>query len=184
MEIPSGGEPTGRALFHYKCIICIPVYRFIFITDYAPINLCQRHKLIQLFSMEFADSVSSVSNEVKWVFFLQFTLQIYVYISIQRWAFHYTNVIIGSIASQITSLTIVYSNDYPGSDQRKHQSSASLAFVRGMHRRPVNSPHKGSVTRKMFPFDDVIMSYEIMCGPTLSSFDYPVHPVRGPLTLD
>ena len=42
-------------------------------------------------------------------------------------------------------------------DQRKHQSSASLASVRGIHRRPVNSPHKWPVTRKMFPFDDVIM---------------------------
>ena len=41
--------------------------------------------------------------------------------------------------------------------QRKHQSSASLAFVRRIHRGPVNSPHKGPVTRKMFPFDDVIM---------------------------
>ena len=34
----------------------------------------------------------------------------------------------------------------------------SLAFVRGIHRRPANSPHKWPVTRKMFPFDDVIMS--------------------------
>ena len=42
-------------------------------------------------------------------------------------------------------------------DQRKHQSSASLAFVRGIQRWPVNSPHKGPVTRKMFPFDDVIV---------------------------
>ena len=41
---------------------------------------------------------------------------------------------------------------------RKHQSSASLAFVRGIHRGPVNSPHKWPVTRKMFPFDDVIMN--------------------------
>ena len=63
----------------------------------------------------------------------------------------------GSIASQITSLTIVYSSVNSGADQRKHQSSASLAFVRGIHRRPVNSPHKGPVTRKLFPFDDVIM---------------------------
>ena len=62
-----------------------------------------------------------------------------------------------ALASQITSLTIVYSTDYPGADQRKHQSSASLAFVRGIHRWPVNSPHKGLVTWKMFPFDDVIM---------------------------
>ena len=63
-----------------------------------------------------------------------------------------------SLASQITSLKIVYSTVYSDADQRKHQSSASLAFVRGIHRGPVNSPHKGPVTRKMFPFDDVIMS--------------------------
>ena len=56
-----------------------------------------------------------------------------------------------------TSLTIVYSTVYTGADQRKHQSSASLAFVWGIHRGPVNSPHKWPVTRKMFPFDDVIM---------------------------
>ena len=62
-------------------------------------------------------------------------------------------------ASQITSLTIVYSAVNSGGDQRKHQSSASLAFVRGIHRRPVNSPRKGPVTRKMFPFDDVIMYF-------------------------
>ena len=63
----------------------------------------------------------------------------------------------GEGASQITSLTIVYSTVYPNADQRKHQSSASLAFVRGIHRGPVNSPHKWPVTRKMSPFDDVIM---------------------------
>ena len=65
----------------------------------------------------------------------------------------------GAIASQITSLTIVYSTVYSDADQRKHQSSASLAFVRGIHRGPVNSPHKWPVTRKMSPFDDVIVSY-------------------------
>ena len=85
------------------------------------------------------------------------------------------------MVSQITSLTIVYSSVYTDADQRKHQSSASLAFVRGLfqnnhddlikwkhfprywrfvrgiHRSPVNSPHKPPVTRKMFPFDEVIM---------------------------
>ena len=74
----------------------------------------------------------------------------------------YSDVIMGAIASQITSLTIVYSSVYSGADQRKHQSSASLAFVRGIHRRPVNSPHKGPVTRKMFPFDDVIMDSNVV----------------------
>ena len=68
----------------------------------------------------------------------------------------------GAIESQITSLTIVYSTVYSDADQRKHQSSASLAFVRGIHRGPVNSPHKWPVTGKMCPFDDVIMS--LSCG--------------------
>ena len=62
------------------------------------------------------------------------------------------------MASQITSLTIVWSTVYSGADQRKLQSSASLAFVRGIHQWPVNSTHKGPVTRKMFPFDYVIMA--------------------------
>ena len=70
---------------------------------------------------------------------------------------HYCDVIMGTIASQITSLTIVYSTVYSGADQRKYQSSASLAFVRGIHRGPVNHPHKWPVTWKMFPFDDVIV---------------------------
>ena len=65
----------------------------------------------------------------------------------------------GTIASQITSLTGVYSTVYSGADQSKHQSSTSLAFVWGIHRGPVNSPHKWPVTRKMFPFDDVIMTH-------------------------
>ena len=63
----------------------------------------------------------------------------------------------GAIVSQITSLTIIFSTVYLDTAQRKHQSSASLAFVWGIHRWPVNSPHKWPVTRKMFPFDDVIM---------------------------
>ena len=91
---------------------------------------------------------------------------------------HYNDVIMSAMASQITRLTIVNSTVYSGTererlslsafwgpyspyklctDQRKHQSSMSLAFARGIHRWPVNSPHKGPVTWKMFPLDDVIM---------------------------
>ena len=68
------------------------------------------------------------------------------------------------MASQITSPTIVYSSIYLDADKKKYQSSASLAFMRGIHRRPVNSPHKGPVTWKMFPFYDVIIliKYEAM----------------------
>ena len=90
------------------------------------------------------------------------------------------------MASEITSASIVHSTVCSDADQRKHQSSASLAFVRGIHRRldclpnhlfrrrsrkisklcviglcegdsPVNSIHKGLTTRKMLPFYDVIM---------------------------
>ena len=71
---------------------------------------------------------------------------------------HYRDVIRSPVASQITSHTIVYSTVYSGLDQRKLQSSMSLTFVRGIHRPPVNSPHKGSETRKIFLFDDVIMT--------------------------
>ena len=70
---------------------------------------------------------------------------------------HNNDVIMSAMASQITSLTIVYS----GADQRKHQSSVSLAFVRGIHRWPVNSPQKGPVTQRLFSFDDVIMDDKV-----------------------
>ena len=63
---------------------------------------------------------------------------------------HYNDVIMSVVASQITSVSIVYLNVCSGADQRKRQSSASLAFVRGIHGWPVNSPHKGPVTRNMF----------------------------------
>ena len=69
---------------------------------------------------------------------------------------HYSDVIMSTMTSQITSLTIVYPIIYSGAYQRKHQSSASLAFVRGIHRWPVNSLHKWPVTRKVFPFDNQV----------------------------
>ena len=81
---------------------------------------------------------------------------------------HYDDVTMGAIASQITSLTIVYSIDCSGAYQSKHQGSASLAFVRGIHRGPVNSPHKWPVTRKMSSFDDVIMRAS---GQSVSELD-------------
>ena len=75
--------------------------------------------------------------------------------------------IMAAMASQITSITTVYSTVYSGADQRKRQSSASLAFVQGIHRWPMNSPHKWPGTRKMFTFDDVIKS--VIEKPPLSS---------------
>ena len=87
--------------------------------------------------------------------FVYCILSISKYINVNAPA-HYNDVIMGVMASQITSLTIVYSTVYSDADQRKQQSSASLAIVLGNHRWPVNSQHKWPVTRKMFPFDDVI----------------------------
>ena len=80
---------------------------------------------------------------------------------------HNNEVIMGTTVSQITSLTIVYSIVYSCTDQRKYQSSASLVFVRGIHRWPVYSPHKWPVTRKIFPFDDVIVAWWHYCDPAL-----------------
>ena len=70
---------------------------------------------------------------------------------------HYIEVIMGTMVSKITSVSMVCSTAHPGINQRKYKSSVSLVFVRGIHWRPVNPSHKGPVTRKMFPFDDVIM---------------------------
>ena len=79
----------------------------------------------------------------------------------------------GATASRITILTIVYSTVYSGADQRKHQSSTSLAFVLEIHRGPVNSLHKWPVTQNMFPFDDVInhaAPYSVMTDLSESLF--------------
>ena len=67
-------------------------------------------------------------------------------------------VIMIAMKFQITGASIVCSNVCSGADQRKHQSSVPLAFVRGIHRWPVDFPHIGPVTRKMFPFDDAILA--------------------------
>ena len=87
--------------------------------------------------------------------------------------FHYSDVM-GAMASQITGASIVYSTVCSGADHRKHQSSASLAFVKGIHRWPVNSLHKGPVMRKMFTFDDVIMSFPETNGLTVRCISYKI----------
>ena len=104
-------------------------------------------KLIQIISDNDADS-----RRWKWVIIHSFQ---------HHAIWHYDDVIMTMLASQITSLMVVHSIVYSGVNQRKHQSPASLAFVREIHRGPVNFPHKWPVTRKMFPFDDVIMDMDI-----------------------
>ena len=99
---------------------------------------------------------------------------------------HYGDVIMGALASQITSLTVVYSTVYSDADQRKYQSSVSLAFVRVIQRGPVNSPHKWPLTRKAFPFDDVIMKHGrvvalTVCRTKNENLYYP--PASGATTM-
>ena len=72
-----------------------------------------------------------------------------------------------AMASQITSLTIIYLTAYSDADQIKHQRSASLAFVKGIHRWPVNSPHKWPVTRKMFPLMTSSLAWCVWCHRAL-----------------
>ena len=79
---------------------------------------------------------------------------------IQIRAKHYIDVIMTTMASQITSLTVVYSNVYSDADQKKTSKLRVTGLCVGKSPGPVNSPHKGPVRRKMFPFDDVIMIKE------------------------
>ena len=62
-----------------------------------------------------------------------------------------------AMASEITSLTIVYSTTYSRRRSKKTSKLRVTGLVRRIHWWLVNSPHKGPVTRKMFPIDDVIM---------------------------
>ena len=90
-------------------------------------------------------------------------------------ASHYRDVIMMAMASLITGVSIVCSNVYSGADQRQHQSSASLNFLWGINRWPENFPHKGPVRRKIFPFDDVIVSEIVltwMCRTPLMISQY------------
>ena len=63
---------------------------------------------------------------------------------------HYIDVIMTTLASQITSPTVVYWTVYSDADQRKHQSSASLAFLKGIHRDRWIPRTKGQLRGKCF----------------------------------
>ena len=93
----------------------------------------------------------SISNFKKWTFFET------KYETMQQ--SHYSAVIRRAMAPQITGSSTVYSIVCSGADRRSHQSSALLTFARGIHRWPVDSPRKGAVTRKIFPYDDFIMPF-------------------------
>ena len=86
------------------------------------------------------------------------------------------------MASQITAVSIAWSTVSSGADQRIHRSSASLAFVTGIHRWPVDSPHKWPVTGEMFPFDDVIMM-DTLLRPLLCEINNSSMPIKSPSKL-
>ena len=70
---------------------------------------------------------------------------------------HYSDVIMSAMASQINDVSIILTRLC----RRRSKKISKLrvtGLCEGIHRSPVNSPHKGSVTRKIFPFDDVIMT--------------------------
>ena len=82
---------------------------------------------------------------------------------------HYSDVMMNAMASHITGVSVVCSTVRPCADQIKHQTSASLTFVRGNHRWWVDSPHKGPVTRKMSPF---MTSSVIICTLSVNAEVY------------
>ena len=97
-----------------KCVAnsCYP-------TKDIPIGFQHRHQMLT------SDlSLTRVQSYINW----------YSDIPVELIQYHYSGVIMSTMASQITSLTIVYSTVYSGADHRKHQSSALMAFVRGNHR--------------------------------------------------
>ena len=103
--------------------------------------------------MEFALWGKGISQMGHWATISCGNMEWFLFI-VSSW--HYSDFIMSVMTSQITRVSIFYSTVCSGTDKKNHQSSTSLAFVRGIHRWPVNSLHKGPVMRKMFPFDDIM----------------------------
>ena len=114
-------------------------------------------KMKSVFSLNGAD-LNLQSNNLAWIQKQHAYTHSFI-TDINRYKlYHYIDVIMSSMASQFTCVSIVYLTVCSGADQRKqNQNSASLAFVLGIRRWLLNLLHKGPLTQKMFPFDDVIM---------------------------
>ena len=153
-----------RALYNLTCYIIVP-YRCLISLGCIPYSVYIAHLILKCIAPVWdIHSFYSRTHPVKYAV---------------GFVTHYTDVILSKMASQITSLTIVCSAVYSVADQRIHQSSASLAFVIRIHRWPVNSPHKGPVTRKKFPFDDVIMD----CWCSANNIQRLAIPCKDPLVV-
>ena len=148
--------PTGS--WFAVAPIVLQIHQLFSNTQHELLKSMCEHRTLSFINITFC--ISTCVQLVLWCKFVvsicRFIVQPWFYLVVNicfsAICYHYDDVIMSTIASQITSLTIVYSLVYPGADQSKHQSSASLAFAWGIHRGPVNSPHKWPVTRKMFPW--------------------------------
>ena len=111
------------------------------------------------FSVSLRFCLLTITHMIKlwrWLYFL------IPYTLLRRFSKRYNDVILRAMASQITSVSIASSTVCSGADQRKHQNSTSLAFVREIQRAPINSPYKGLVMRKTFPGNGVIMNWKVI----------------------
>ena len=113
---------------------------------------CSHLLLLYAFSQQNIGSISLIGDKKNTVHVLT---NIHLNSCLPRYTcsdipYHYNDVIMTTIASQITSLTVVYSTVYSDADQRKHQSSASLAFVWGIHRDRWIPRTKGQLRGKCF----------------------------------
>ena len=96
-------------------VIIACLLRFVFAGNFTLCNSCNPRFVMRIWT----------ETEI-WFSYINSTLAL-------QMTNHYCDVKMGAMASQITSLTIAYTTVYSGTDQRKHQSSASLAFVWGIH---------------------------------------------------
>ena len=100
---------------------------------------CRRFSIDTLHFNQRYWKLETIANGMVFYIFVGFTLETYLDFVIA--VVHYGDVM-STITSQITSLTIFCSTVFSSTNQRKYQSSASLAFVRGIHRSPVNFSHR------------------------------------------
>ena len=145
------GQVTISVLWNHWCTDHLMLYisHMVSINPITFISPCSQEKYTSMltdkcyfgsFRCVNTATVCKLRNKINW----------YMRFVIQLGQIHYNDVIMGKMASQIASLTIVYSTVYLSADLRKYQSSAPLAFAQGIHRGPVNSPHKWPLTRRIF----------------------------------
>ena len=137
---------------YFCCVIMNLLYFYIcqscFLQQYSKRSWYSRKAVLWLWNNICLNQYSNLE-----IVFFEIVLHL-----MQCWL--YSDVIMSTMASQITVVWIVCSTVCSGADQRKRQSPASLDFVRGIHWWPVDSPHKEPVTWKMFPFDDIMICHQ------------------------